>query len=502
MTDIGMGIEVSGGRGGTAARLADLHQAAHALETAAERLDDAAAALAAASRATWAGDEALGSGRVARTALAPLLNGLGSPGETAESLRALTRSLRAAAEGYQQAEGSVERLMRGLVGAHAAWAGDGPLRWPIAWMAGVHLATGAGLAALWTKGRTGKWPDPTSWVRTGGVELLLHGATSHLQAALRPGIQLGPSPHPVGGAAQPLAAILGRRQVSVAVLGSTRALQGAERPRDDAALLRLIDDAYPGGASGGLGVVSVLRFDQPDGSRSWAVAIPGTQSAGPGGDNPMRATTNVPLMAGMPDGASDLVLQALDQAGAQPGEAVLLAGHSQGGMAAMAVASAAAVTGRHTVTHVLTAGSPVAGMAAPRGVATKHLEHSTDIVPAFDALPSPDTPHRLTVSVDLRSSTDPADRLASHDLIDSHDIATYVRSSERIEAAGEQDPSLRWWRDSVQRGIYGPEGTTVTLTQYQGSQPVTPDIVGRPGTLASLPQPPSVRPLVHPAVSP
>ncbi|WP_066583672.1 hypothetical protein [Cellulomonas timonensis] len=499
MTDLGGGIEVSGGRGGTVARLADLNQAAQSLETAADRLDDAAAALAAASQATWEGDEALGSGRVARTALAPLLNGLGSPGETAESLRALTRSLRAAAEGYEQAEGAVERLVRGLVGAQASWVGEGPLGWPMSWVAGVHLTTGAGLVALWSKGRTGRWPDPTSMVRGGGVELLLHGVTSHLQA-LRPGAQLGP-PHPVGSAAQPWAAILGHRQVSVAVLGSTRALDGDARPRDDAGLLRLIDDSYPGGAHGGLGVVSVLRFDQPDGSRSWAVAIPGTQQSGPEGDNPMRAMTNISLMAGMPDGASDLVLQALDQAGAEPGEPVLLAGHSQGGMAAMAVASAAAVTGRHAVTHVLTAGSPVAGMAAPRGVATKHLEHSTDIVPTLDALPSPDTPQRLTVSVDLRASTDPADRLASRDLLDSHDLTTYARSAERVEAAGEQDPSLRAWRDSVQRDIYGPDGTTVTLTQYQGSQPVTPDVVGRPGTVAGLPQPPSLGPLVHPAVT-
>ncbi|MDM8086460.1 hypothetical protein QUV83_16935 [Cellulomonas cellasea] len=497
MTDLGGGIEVSGGRGGTVARLADLHQAAQSLETAAARLDDAAAALAAASQATWEGDEALGSGRAARTALAPLLNGLGSPGETAESLRALTRSLRAAAEGYEQAEGAVERLVRGLVGAHASWVGEGPLGWPMAWVAGAHLATSAGLVALWVKARTGRWPEPTTMARTGGVELLLHGVTSHLQA-LRPGIRLAP-PHPVGSAAEPLAAILGHRQVSVRVLGSTRTLHGAERPRDDAGLLRLIDDAYPGGAHGGLGVVSVLRFDQPDGSRSWAVAIPGTQDSGPEGDNPMRATTNVPLMAGLPDGASDLVLQALDQAGAEPGEPVLLAGHSQGGMAAMAVASAVAVTGRHTVTHVLTAGSPVAGMAAPPGVATKHLEHSTDVVPTLDGLPSPDTPQRLTVSVDLRTSTDPADRVASYDVIESHALTAYARSSERVEAAGAQDPSLRWWRDSVQQGIYGPDGTTVTVTQYQGSQPVTPDVVGRPGTVAGLPQPPRLGPLVYPA---
>jgi len=498
MTDLGPGIEVSGGWGGTVARLDDLHHAVHALQGAARRLDDAAAALAAAERATWAGDEALGSARTARTTLAPLLSGLGSPGETAEALRALARSLQAAAEGYQQAESAVERTVRRLVGAQASWAGEGPLAGPVAWITGVHMVGGVGLVALLGKARTGRWPEPTSIVRTGGVELMLHGAASHLQA-LRKGFQLWPR-HPVGGVAQPLATLLRERSVTVAVLGAGRTLQGAERPRDDAALLRLIGEAYPDGASGGRGVVSVVRFDQPDGTRSWAVAIPGTQGSGPEGDNPMRATTNLSLMAGAPDGPSALVLEALDQAGAQPGEAVLLAGHSQGGMVAMAVAAGAVAAGRHTVTHVLTAGSPVAGMTAPPGVTTKHLEHSTDIVPALDGLPSPDEPRRITVRVDLKSSTDPVDRMASRDLIDSHAISTYARTAERVETAGEGDPSLTAWRDSVAQQVYGPEGTVATLTQFQGSQPMA-EAGGPRGPMGGSPPVPSLRPLVHPASS-
>lgn len=491
------GVDVSGGHGGTTARLEDLHHAATALENAARRLDDAARGLATAARATWAGDEALGTGRVARTSLAPLLAGAGSPGETAEVLRALSRSLRAAAAGYEDAESTAARVVRGLVGAGAARVGELPplLAVAVGWALAGPTAAGVGYAALRTHQMTGRWPAPTDLVRGGAAEVLLHGVASYLRG-LRSGFRPW-TPTPSGGAVRPVAVALGLRPVDVTPRLPGRELHGSEVPRDDADLLRLVGATYPSrleSGTGAPGAVSVLRFDHPDGTRSWAVAIPGTQDGGVGGSNPMDMGSNLRLIAGLPDSTSDLVTQALTQAGALPDEPVLLAGHSQGGMAAVAVAASAVATGRFAVTHVLTAGSPVAGMSAP-GVTMKHLEHTTDAIPVTDGWHVPDTPERTTVAVDLQTSADPADRLASRDLVASHAIEGYVRSAERVEEISATDPSLSAWDTSEQR-IFGPEGTTVHLQQYQGARAPAPGDLGPDG----LPAVPVVRPL-SPAAS-
>ncbi|MFI2753831.1 hypothetical protein ACGIF2_10390 [Cellulomonas sp. P22] len=486
------GVVVSGGYGGTTARLEDLHHAATALENAARRLDDAAQKLAAAAHATWLGDEALGTGRAARTSLAPLLAGAGAPGETAEVLRSLSRSLRAAAAGYEDAESTATRVVRGLVGVGAARVGELPplLAVAVAWGITGPMVSSAGLAVVANFALTGRRPDPTDLVRGGAAEVLLHGVASYLRG-LRSGFRPW-TPTPSGGAVRPVAVALGLRSMAVTPRLPGRELRGDEVPHDDADLLRLVGATYPSGLEAGTGApgaVSVLRFDHPDGTRSWAVAIPGTQDAGVSGSNPMDMGSNLRLIAGLPDSTSDLVTQALTQAGARPDEPVLLAGHSQGGMAAVAVAASAVATGSFAVTHVLTAGSPVAGMAAP-GVTMKHLEHTTDAIPVTDGWHVPDTPERTTVAVDLRTSADPADRLASRDLVASHAIDGYVRSAERVEELSASDPSLSAWDTSEQR-IFGPAGTTVHLQQYQGVRaPAAGEVA--PG---GLPPVPVVRPL-------
>jgi hypothetical protein len=458
----GLTTQVVGGVGGTTARLEDLGRAALALRGAADRLADAAATLAAADRATWVGPDVLIAGQHARTALAPLLRGPGCPAAAAERVRDLARSLDATAGTYARAESSVTQGVRGLGALLVTALAESPLRVATGALV-MGAAVGAGLGELEVHRRTGRWVGPTDLVRSGMVELGIHGASTYLRA-LRSGIQL-PVPFPAGPAVEPLARRLGTGQVVVTPVISARSAPTVDRaPRGTGDVLRGVEHGYDGQP----GTVAVTRLDHPDGTRSWLVQVPGTEEGGIAGSNPMDMSSNLRLIAGQAAASSTLVVAALRMSGVPRGEPVMLAGHSQGGMAAMAVAGDPAVTSRYTITHVLTAGSPVAGMSVPASTQVLSLENRTDPVPALDGAPNPDEPHRTTVRVDPATSADPRDRLAANDLLASHGIDTYARTADRVETELADDPSVSAWLDSARTQVYGPEGTTASVTEYQG----------------------------------
>jgi pimeloyl-ACP methyl ester carboxylesterase len=178
--------------------------------------------------------------------------------------------------------------------------------------------------------------------------------------------------------------------------------------------------------------------------------------------------SNLELLAGQSAAASELTVAAMEQAGIAPGEPVMLAGHSQGGMTAMALAGSVAVTSRFAITHVLTAGSPVAGMSAQPGVEVLHVEHTTDVIPALDGRPNPDTRDRTTVRRDLSVSDDPAERAARLSFVDAHDVDLYVRTLDLVDASAGHDASINAWQESVGSAVFGPDGTTAVVTRYAG----------------------------------
>lgn len=481
------GIAVLGGRGGTAARIEDLHRAALELRRAADLLDDATATLATAERVTWAGADPLVSGQHARTALAPLRRGPATPAATAARVRELAQSLDRAAETYAAAERSALGTVRGL----GAWGATLFAETPLRFLTGQVVVAGL-TATLLLEGAvhrsTGRWVAPDDLVRTGAAETLLHGVATYLRA-LRPGIQL-PVRHPVGDAVAPLAWRLGTGRVRVTpvvpVLAPVTQRLGVASthptllvppppaplpaPRTTADVLAAVDAGYEGGP----GTVAVTRLDHPDGTRSWIVAVPGTEEFGVGTPNPFDTPSNLRLMAAGTEASvavaasAGLVAGALAQAGVRRGEPVMLAGHSQGGMAAMRVAGDPAMRERYTITHVLTAGSPVAPMPVPRDVRVLSLEHTTDLVPITDAVPAPDGPNRTTVRIELADSPEVEDRLAARGVVDAHGSDVYVRSAARIAASVRGDPSLQDWDESALAQVYGAEQTTATTTEYAG----------------------------------
>ena len=164
-----------------------------------------------------------------------------------------------------------------------------------------------------------------------------------------------------------------------------------------------------GSGAGGLGyaTVAIQRFRQADGSRSWLVTIPGTDGHR---DSPLGWSQNVELMSARPEhraraDGSRMVVQAMRQAGVQPGERVALVGHSQGGILAASLAADATLPYR--IAHVVTAGSPIAGHPIPAATTVTSVEMDDDIVPALDAVRNPLRTSWVTVRGTLRRNSTP-----------------------------------------------------------------------------------------------
>ena len=212
------------------------------------------------------------------------------------------------------------------------------------------------------------------------------------------------------------------------------------------------------GTEGDIGVTRVVTVGA-DGRPlvSWIVDIPGTKDwqfhpgSRPGVND---LASNLELMAGSENARVEAVQRILAEAQVQPGQPVMLVGHSQGGM--VAVRAAQELAGRLDVTHVVTAGSPVGGMAPPEGVQVLSLENRRDVVPHTDGRENPDAAAHVTVHFDHAGST----------IADNHAIDTaYAPAAHALDVSA--DPSVRVWLDGAEDFLDGRgEHTTATTTVY------------------------------------
>jgi len=138
----------------------------------------------------------------------------------------------------------------------------------------------------------------------------------------------------------------------------------------------------------------------------------------------------------------------MTDAGIGPHEPVLLVGHSLGGMEA---ATLLAHGSGFDVTHVVTAGSPIAGIQDyPSGSHVLSLENRGDLVPLLDGHDNADSVGQVTVTFD--------DHQASP--IGNHDLGHYVAGAAAIDAS--PDPSIHEQLDSLRR--HGFLGSSATAT--------------------------------------
>jgi pimeloyl-ACP methyl ester carboxylesterase len=149
------------------------------------------------------------------------------------------------------------------------------------------------------------------------------------------------------------------------------------------------------------GAIDVRILTLPNGSRRVIVDVTGTKSWTPLPTADITSlTTNGRALVGEPTAYEHGVLAAMHQAGVRRGDPVMLVGHSEGGMVAVEAARAASATGEFTITHVVTAGSPVGRTVGtlPRSVQVLALENSRDLVPHLDGEANPDEPNITTVT--------------------------------------------------------------------------------------------------------
>ena len=201
--------------------------------------------------------------------------------------------------------------------------------------------------------------------------------------------------------------------------------------------------------------IDVRILTHPDGSKSYIVDIPGTKVWDtPGALNPALNDlgTNVHVLGGDVTARETAIAEALHRAGATSTDPVMLIGHSQGGMVA-AQAAHDTTTGafNYNVTHVLTAGAPIARTEVPNHIQVMAMENSHDIVPHLDAADNPDRPNMTTVTFDTQNGS----------IGENHSTSSsYVPAAQSLDASA--DPSvIAYRRSAAQAFLSSSPGTTV-----------------------------------------
>jgi pimeloyl-ACP methyl ester carboxylesterase len=191
--------------------------------------------------------------------------------------------------------------------------------------------------------------------------------------------------------------------------------------------------------------VQVVRVPRPDGSTSWIVQIPGTQTVDLAhADNPLDMDTNLNLMQregmGPPTVMEQQVLAAMRRAGIGPNDPVMLTGHSQGGI------TAASLAVRHpdgfNIRSVVTAGAPIARFDIPGNVSVMSLEHSQDVIPKVDSAANPDRANWTTVTRDLEAGDGP------ETFGNAHAADRYSATGALVDGSVEESISA-WRRDNA-----------------------------------------------------
>ncbi|WEV77867.1 hypothetical protein O9K63_14925 [Janibacter cremeus] len=230
---------------------------------------------------------------------------------------------------------------------------------------------------------------------------------------------------------------------------------GVRAPRSVA---DLVDDSGP--TSGG-SRVRVVGVPRAEGSWTWVVDVPGTQSFDPrAGENPWDLTSNVLLAAGEQTLTMRAVTRALTDAQRRTGSGgrsrVLLGGRSQGGLTAAALAADPHFRRRFRVTHVVTAGAPVAGLDVPDDVSVLSLEHTEDPVAGLDGADNSDREDWVTVERRVADLLGPDDGAT-----DAHATELYAQTARLVDES--DDPSLAAWRAGADAFLDGEGGDPVVI---------------------------------------
>lgn len=209
---------------------------------------------------------------------------------------------------------------------------------------------------------------------------------------------------------------------------------------------------------GGDARVRVERYTMPDGSRTFAVYVAGTQTTAPQTREPFDMASNVELYTGERSASFDATLEALERAGAKPGDTVHAFGHSQGAM----VAAHLALEGGYDTQTLVSFGSPIEADVGD-GTLSVSLRHDDDPVAALAA-----GGHAGSVgapgSFIAERTADPL--LGLHDLRNpAHGIEQYTQTAQLLDASEDA-------RMTAVRQVFDDLGTatSVEVTEYSAER--------------------------------
>lgn len=172
--------------------------------------------------------------------------------------------------------------------------------------------------------------------------------------------------------------------------------------------------------------VTIERYS--DGRRNLLmVYVPGMRNLNPlDQSDPFGLAGSVHELADAKHASCQVAVEnALERAGLQPDDQIIVAGYSQGGM----VAAELAASHPSQVVGVVTLGSPIAQVELPSHIPILAIEHSNDVVPALSGKVNPLTENLVTISREVVAPSGGSDALAAHDL------QAYLKTAEQVDSA-------------------------------------------------------------------
>ncbi|GAB3756275.1 hypothetical protein GCM10027591_05450 [Zhihengliuella somnathii] len=149
------------------------------------------------------------------------------------------------------------------------------------------------------------------------------------------------------------------------------------------------------------------------------------------------------------------MLDALERVGAQPGDRLVLSGHSQGGMHAVNAANSEEIRGLYGVEYVVTEGAPVAELELPADVKSIHLEHVDDWITGLDGTDVAASENHVVVKSDAYKPG--TDKWSLEGAGPAHSSENYRYVAEQVLREG--DPTIQRV-DAELAGLLAPAGAT------------------------------------------